>query len=123
MRGRSTRLPFRAQTSAALLAVPQSGPVLLPAPRVATTASMLGKKGDAELRPVQDGAPPRHATWPTASQLIIADVIGIGVMAMAEAFAELGWVLGVACCVLMLLRWHALLSQSAARRSSGEAHR
>jgi amino acid permease len=74
--------------------------VLLPAPPV---ASMLGKKGDAELRPVvQDDAPPRHATWPTASQLIIADVIGIGVMAMAEAFAELGWVLGVACCLLML---------------------
>ena len=64
---------------------------------------MLGKKGEAELRPVaRDDAPPRHASWPTASQLIIADVIGIGVMAMAEAFAELGWVLGVACCALML---------------------
>ena len=63
---------------------------------------MLDKKSDAELRPAQDDAPPRHATWPTASQLIIADVIGIGVMAMAEAFAELGWVLGVACCLLML---------------------
>ena len=63
---------------------------------------MLDKKSDAELRPVQDDAPPRHATWLTASQLIIADVIGIGVMAMAEAFADLGWVLGVACCLLML---------------------
>ena len=63
---------------------------------------MPGKKSDTELRPVEDGAPPRHATWLTASQLIIADVIGIGVMAMAEAFAELGWVLGVTCCALML---------------------
>ena len=83
--------------------VPQSGPCCGRARPVAITASMLGKKGEAELRPVvRDDAPPRHASWPTASQLIIADVIGIGVMAMAEAFAELGWVLGVACCALML---------------------
>ena len=47
-------------------------------------------------------APPRHATWTTASQLIVADVIGIGVMAMAEAFAELGWVLGISACLAML---------------------
>ena len=68
----------------------------------AARGAMLDKKSDAEQRPVPSDAPPRHATWPTASQLIIADVIGIGVMAMAEAFAELGWVLGVGVCLLML---------------------
>lgn len=53
-------------------------------------------------QPSSSTAPPRHATWVTASQLIIADVIGIGIMGMAEAFAELGWVLGITFCVLML---------------------
>ena len=62
---------------------------------------MLGSKSDAGLEPVKE-APPRHASWLTASQLIIADVIGIGVMAMAEAFAQLGWVLGVSLCLLLL---------------------
>ena len=40
-------------------------------------------------------APPRRATWTTASQLIIADVIGVGIMSMADAFAQLGWLLGL----------------------------
>ena len=59
---------------------------------------------EAQLKPELDEphAPPRSASWPTAAQLIIADVIGIGIMSMADAFAELGWVLGATLCVLML---------------------
>jgi len=59
-----------------------------------------GAASDAVV--VIDSAPPRHASWITASQLIIADVIGVGVMTLAEAFAELGWALGISICVLML---------------------
>ena len=62
-------------------------------------AGLLGK-GDDDAPP--RGAPPRRATWTTAATLIIADVIGLGIMGMADAFAELGWVLGVLVCVLML---------------------
>ena len=49
-----------------------------------------------------DVAPPRKATWVTASQIIIADVIGLGVMGMASGMAQLGWVLGIFFCLMML---------------------
>ena len=52
--------------------------------------------------PVADMAPPRHASWQTAGLLIIADVVGLGVMGVADSFAQLGWVMGVAFVVLML---------------------
>jgi len=47
-------------------------------------------------------APPRHATWPTVTQLLIADIVGPAVMAIANAFAALGWLFGLIFLVLML---------------------
>ena len=52
--------------------------------------------------PDADGAPPRHATMATAAQLIIADIIGIGILSMAQAYAELGWVLAISLTLLLL---------------------
>ena len=49
-----------------------------------------------------DVAPPRRATWVTASQIIIADVVGLGVMGMASGMAQLGWLLGIFFCLMML---------------------
>ena len=45
-------------------------------------------------------APPRKASWTTAGWLMVADVVGAGVLALAVAFAQLGWVLGLASSLL-----------------------
>mmetsp|Transcript_7429 Transcript_7429/g.11952 ORF Transcript_7429/g.11952 Transcript_7429/m.11952 type:complete len:447 (+) Transcript_7429:608-1948(+) len=58
---------------------------------------------------------PRQATWLTVSKLQIGDMIGVGVLAMGSAFAQLGWVLGIIFCLgflplniyLSLLMWEA----------------
>jgi len=47
-------------------------------------------------------APPQRATWGTAGLLIIADIVGIGVMGVASAFAQLGWVPALCLCIGML---------------------
>lgn len=74
-------------------------------------SSLLGARpadyGTAPLAPAAahgstDMAPPRKATWVTASQIIIADVIGLGVMGIASGMAQLGWVLGIFFCLVML---------------------
>ena len=55
------------------------------------------------VEPALDGdAPPRHASWPTASLLIICDIIGIGVMGVATSFAQLGWALSIPIVTLLL---------------------
>lgn len=64
-------------------------------------------------------APPRLAKWSTISQLLIADIVGPAVMAVTNAFAALGWVMGIIFCVLMLplniycglLVWHAQVQE------------
>ena len=88
----------------------------------ASTAMLTGKEAvygsfDAAAAAAADLAPPRRATWPTAALLIIADVVGVGVMGVADAFAQLGWGFGVAFCVLMmplnvycgLLTWESMV--------------
>ncbi|KAH9250929.1 hypothetical protein BASA81_011317 [Batrachochytrium salamandrivorans] len=40
-------------------------------------------------------AMPKTATWQSVGLLLIADVVGAGVMTLATAFAELGWVLSL----------------------------
>jgi amino acid permease len=45
---------------------------------------------------------PKLATWQTAGLLMIADVVGAGVMSLATAFAQLGWVLAI----ISLIFWY-----------------
>lgn len=45
-------------------------------------------------------APHAGATWTTAAQLMVADVVGVGVLTLATAMADLGWVLGLTCLLL-----------------------
>ena len=46
--------------------------------------------------------PPRAAKWLTVTQLLIADIVGPAVMAIANAFASLGWAMGLTFLFLML---------------------
>lgn len=39
--------------------------------------------------------PEAHANWKTAAQLMVADVVGVGVLSLASAMADLGWLMGV----------------------------
>mmetsp|Transcript_5930 Transcript_5930/g.10310 ORF Transcript_5930/g.10310 Transcript_5930/m.10310 type:complete len:453 (+) Transcript_5930:28-1386(+) len=58
---------------------------------------------------------PRNAHWLTVSKLQIGDMIGVGVLAIGSAFANLGWVLGLVFSIgflplniyLSLLMWEA----------------
>ena len=40
--------------------------------------------------------PQAHASWVTAGQLMVADVVGVGVLTISSAVAGLGWYMGVA---------------------------
>jgi len=39
-------------------------------------------------------APEAHATWVTAGQLMVADIVGVGVLSLPSAMAQLGWFMG-----------------------------
>jgi amino acid permease len=43
---------------------------------------------------IEDLAPPKTATWSTAGWLMVADVVGAGVMALSTAFGNVGWFWG-----------------------------
>ncbi|KAK8487079.1 hypothetical protein V6N11_033195 [Hibiscus sabdariffa] len=58
------------------------------------------ENGDAQKNLDDDGRPKRTGTWITASAHIITAVIGSGVLSLAWAIAQLGWVAGPA--VLMI---------------------
>lgn len=45
---------------------------------------------------------PRTASWTTAGLLMIADVVGAGVMSLATAFAQLGWLFSI----VSLIVWY-----------------
>jgi amino acid permease len=47
---------------------------------------------------------PKLATWQTAGWLMVADVVGVGIMGLATAFAQLGWVLAI----VSLVGWYAV---------------
>ena len=51
---------------------------------------------------VDDGsAPVRDASWVTVSQLMIADIVGAGILSLGGAMAKMGWLLGGLALVLM----------------------
>ncbi|KAE8718681.1 Amino acid permease 6 [Hibiscus syriacus] len=58
------------------------------------------ENGDAQMNLDDDGRKKRTGTWVTASAHIITAVIGSGVLSLAWAIAQLGWVAGPA--VLMI---------------------
>ena len=39
--------------------------------------------------------PPRHATWGRTAFLLIADIVGVGILELGHKFVALGWVLGL----------------------------
>jgi amino acid permease len=57
-------------------------------PPVAT--SDPGSDGEEELLI----APEAHANWLTAGQLMVADIVGVGVLSLPSAMAQLGWIMG-----------------------------
>jgi amino acid permease len=62
---------------------------------------------EEDLTPLHVDSPessmPKTASWRTAGLLMIADVVGAGVMGLATAFAQLGWVLSL----LSICVWYA----------------
>ncbi|MBA0792609.1 hypothetical protein Gohar_017093 [Gossypium harknessii] len=54
------------------------------------------ENGDIQKNLDDDGRPKRTGTWVTASAHIITAVIGSGVLSLAWAIAQLGWVAGPA---------------------------
>jgi len=66
------------------------------------TKSFEMSGSDSEQDMTANQSIPKTATWTTASLLMIADVVGAGVMSLATAFAQLGWVLAL----LSLVLWY-----------------
>lgn len=44
--------------------------------------------------------PHAKASWATAGQIMIADIVGVGVLTLATAMADLGWIAGTAAIIL-----------------------
>lgn len=44
--------------------------------------------------------PEAHASWLTAAQIMIADMIGVGVLTLATVMSDLGWVMGISFIIL-----------------------
>ena len=53
-------------------------------PRRLSSASEIQSEDEAAA------APPRRAGWLTIGLLVVADIVGVGVMAMGQAFSQLG---------------------------------
>ena len=62
-----------------------------------SSVEALGDKVDGENAP-------RLASWPNAGWIMVADVVGVGIMGLTSAFAQLGWALAI----VSLVAWYVI---------------
>ena len=71
---------------------------------------------EEEVREETQAAPPPIADWFNAGLLVVAELIGVGIMSLPTAFAELGWCLGVISVLIWALAaWRVALYVLVAR--------
>jgi proton-coupled amino acid transporter len=71
--------------------------------KVTSTSSIKNRLSTQASQEELHAAPPKKATWITAGLLLVADIVGAGVMGLPAAFGQLGWVLSILSLVLWLL--------------------
>jgi len=58
--------------------------------------SIQGSDGGYDEEHYDDGhvAPERNVHWLTAAQLMVVDIVGVGVLSLSSVMADLGWIMG-----------------------------